>query len=245
MSKSSFQRSQFTFYESYFTAVDQLPKTRKYEALSAIVCFALYGVEPEGLSPQASAVFTALRPNLASGRAKAQARKRELSDGEEIIDSDSPTGMNKKENKKENKYKNKIENKNENENKNEYKNEHKDENEFECEEAAERAAESKSAGKTPPMGAGECFAAGAASPPSSDKNSEMRRLYAENPALREPMEQLLARFERENAPLTLLEQKLNALALAVQEPDRQLDSVRWMLRTGARLVPEKKHRLSS
>ncbi len=73
MKQDKLQRGQFTFYASFFESVEKLPKSRRYEALSAIIRFGLYGQEPEELSGSAGAVFGAVRPSLETGRRKAAA----------------------------------------------------------------------------------------------------------------------------------------------------------------------------
>lgn len=73
MNNAPLRRGQFTFYASYFTAVEKLPKCRKYEALQGIIRYGLYGEEPE-LTGAARSVFEAVRPNLNAGRIKAAAR---------------------------------------------------------------------------------------------------------------------------------------------------------------------------
>ena len=73
--KTEHSRSQFTFYASYFNAVDRLPKSRRAEAFYAIVLYALDGIEPEGLSAGVDGVFEACRPNIDSGRSKAEIAK--------------------------------------------------------------------------------------------------------------------------------------------------------------------------
>ena len=220
MPKEGFHRSQFTFYASYFEAVEQLPKARQLEAYRLITDYALHGTLPEEISPRVGALFAALRPNIDASRAKAKARLKELSGtggerdvlsptGQKIGEDLSPTGCNKKE--KENKIKNK------------YKNE--------CKEEREEEAENKG---TFPCGV---FAAGAASDLPSEAEREYSGLFAENPELREPMEQLHRYWSRQGQPLTGLDRQINVLALSVQEPEQQLESLRTMLQTGARLVP--------
>lgn len=73
MKQEVLNRGQFTFYASYFIAVEKLPKSRRYEVLQGIIRFALYGEEP-ALTGAARSVFEAVRPNLNTGRAKAAAR---------------------------------------------------------------------------------------------------------------------------------------------------------------------------
>lgn len=74
MEKETLHRGQFTFYASYFAAVEDLPKSRRYEALSAIIRYGLDGVEPEALRGAPAGVFAAVRPNLDSARMKAARR---------------------------------------------------------------------------------------------------------------------------------------------------------------------------
>lgn len=75
MSTTDLQRGQFTFYRSYYNAVLKLPKVRQYEALQAIIEYALDGAEPQSVSPRTEALMTAIRPNLDAARAKAMARQ--------------------------------------------------------------------------------------------------------------------------------------------------------------------------
>ena len=74
MKKETLHRGQFTFYASYFAAVEDLPKSRRYEALSAIIRYGLDGVEPEGMKGSPASIFAAVRPNLDSARVKAAKR---------------------------------------------------------------------------------------------------------------------------------------------------------------------------
>jgi len=73
MNTDTLRRGQFTFYESYISAVEALPKSRRYETLLGIIRYGLYGEEP-GLQGAAASVFEAARPHLKSGRTKAAAR---------------------------------------------------------------------------------------------------------------------------------------------------------------------------
>ena len=74
MQQETLHRGQFTFYASYCEAVEALPKSRRYEALLAIIRFGLDGEEPAALTGAARSVFEAVRPNLVNGRVKAAAR---------------------------------------------------------------------------------------------------------------------------------------------------------------------------
>ena len=64
------RRGQFTFYASFFKAVDRLPRSRQLETYRAVIDFALNGTEPE-LNGGPAVVFAALRPTLETGRDKA------------------------------------------------------------------------------------------------------------------------------------------------------------------------------
>lgn len=67
------RRGQFTFYASFFQAVDRLPKSRQLETYRAVIDFALNGTEPT-LNGGPAVVFAALRPTLETARGKAAAR---------------------------------------------------------------------------------------------------------------------------------------------------------------------------
>ena len=68
-----FRRGQFTFYASFFDAINSLPKSRQLEVYQAVVGYALFGQEPE-LTGSAKSVFSAIRPVLESSRGKAASR---------------------------------------------------------------------------------------------------------------------------------------------------------------------------
>ena len=67
------RRGQFTFYASFFEAVDRLPKSRQRETYRAIIDYALNVTQPE-LSGGPLVVFTAVQPILDAARGKAAAR---------------------------------------------------------------------------------------------------------------------------------------------------------------------------
>lgn len=229
MPKQPFHRKQFTFYASYYEAIDRLPKARQLEAYRLITDYSLHGILPEKISPQVGAVFAALRPNIDASRTKAKARLKELSEarscagvlspagkkiadpvlpsGKKITDSVLPSGKNKREKENKNKYK--------------YKNENEE----------EREDEDKG---TFPCGSS---AADAASALPSETEKAYSLLLEENPALEQPLTELLRYWEERGQPLTELEQRINAQALGVQEPEQQLEGLQTMLRTGARLAP--------
>ncbi|MBR4855156.1 MAG: hypothetical protein IKU94_00840 [Bacteroidaceae bacterium] len=64
------ERSQFTFYRSYYDAIKVLPKKEQTAVILAICAYALDNEEPK-LTGTASAIFTLVRPTLDSGRKKA------------------------------------------------------------------------------------------------------------------------------------------------------------------------------
>ena len=69
-------RKQFTFYASYWEAIQPLPKKQQAEILLAICDYALNEKEPtKALSPAASVAFNLIRPTLDSGRNKAANRQ--------------------------------------------------------------------------------------------------------------------------------------------------------------------------
>ncbi len=65
-------RNQFTFYRSYYDAVQELPKEERADIILAVCGYAIYETEPTGLSPAASMAFKLIRPTLDSGRRKAE-----------------------------------------------------------------------------------------------------------------------------------------------------------------------------
>lgn len=71
-------RTQFTFYESFFKAVSRIKDdAERASAYDAICAYALYGEEPGDELPVASAiVFELTKPNLDSARRKANSGKR-------------------------------------------------------------------------------------------------------------------------------------------------------------------------
>ena len=71
-----YARNQFTFYRSFLEAACQLPKSHRGDFLFSLLCYGIYGAEPEGLHGAGAAVFTSIRPILDAGRAKSEARAR-------------------------------------------------------------------------------------------------------------------------------------------------------------------------
>jgi len=68
-------RNQFTFYRSYYDAIQELCKRDQAAIILAVCNYAIYEVEPTGLSPAASTAFKLIRPTLDSGRRKAASGK--------------------------------------------------------------------------------------------------------------------------------------------------------------------------
>lgn len=71
------QRQQFTFYRSYYDAIQELPKEEQASIVLAVCAYAIYETEPQGLTPAASMAFKLIRPTLVSGRKKAESGKKE------------------------------------------------------------------------------------------------------------------------------------------------------------------------
>ena len=132
------QRTQFTFYESFYKAVKRIkdPESRA-QAYDAICAYALYGQEPnlDSFSDFSAIAFELIKPNLDSSRKKAEngkaggskkqnKSKKEANKKQEQIESE-------KENEDEKEKENKIEI--EKENKIEIEKENKIEIEKECE----------------------------------------------------------------------------------------------------------------
>lgn len=74
--KSGPPRSQYTFYRSYFDAIQRLPKKDQSAIILAVCAYALYETEPSGLSATASACFALIRPTLDAGRRKAESGRK-------------------------------------------------------------------------------------------------------------------------------------------------------------------------
>lgn len=65
-------RNQFTFYKSYYDAIQELPKRDQSALILAICAYAIYETPPKGLSIAASTAFKLIKPTLDSGRRKAE-----------------------------------------------------------------------------------------------------------------------------------------------------------------------------
>ncbi len=119
------ERSQFTFYRSFWDAIQELPSKAKAEVICAICSYALDGEEPK-LSGTSKAIFTLIKPTLDASARKAengrrggsnQEAKDKREDGKQT---ESKTEANSKQSEreieKENEKENEIENEYEGEN---------------------------------------------------------------------------------------------------------------------------------
>lgn len=121
-------RTQFTFYESFYKAAKRIKDpTARAEVYDAICEYALYGNEPDidALSEMAAIAFELIKPNLDASRKKAESgklggRKKQSESNLEANESKTEAKRKQKEaseqqeqsvSKKENKIENKIENK--------------------------------------------------------------------------------------------------------------------------------------
>lgn len=206
MPSKPLSRNQFTFYASYFTAIEHLPKARRYEALRAVILYALEGAEPSELSASSSAVFDLIKPTLDSARIKAAARLREKGKEPAPDPFDFPTGRNKKENKK----KNKSENKNERESK----------REDQCEGEKERKDETE----------GSCRPAGLS------PRDDLDRIAGSDPALSREINEMIRFWQGRGVPLEKDERDINAWTLELIEPEDRPAAVRDSLSREERLI---------
>lgn len=69
------ERSQFTFYRSFWDAIQELPSKAKAEVICAICSYALDGEESK-LSGTSKAIFTLIKPTLDASARKAEIGKR-------------------------------------------------------------------------------------------------------------------------------------------------------------------------
>ena len=69
------KRNQFTFYRSYYEAIQHLPRRAQADVLLAIAAYALDETEPK-LTGAALSAFILVRPTLDSGRLKAESGRR-------------------------------------------------------------------------------------------------------------------------------------------------------------------------
>ena len=66
------ERTQFTFYRSYYEAVRELPKKEQTSVILAICTYALDEKTPDGLTGTAKAIFSLIKPTLDTSRRKAE-----------------------------------------------------------------------------------------------------------------------------------------------------------------------------
>ena len=69
------ERTQMTFYASFWDAIDSLPKKDQLPLFRAVVSYGLTGCHNEILSPAQNAFFALMQPNLDSSRKKAVSGK--------------------------------------------------------------------------------------------------------------------------------------------------------------------------
>ena len=65
-------RNQFTFYRSYYDAIQALSKRDQSALILAVCGYAIYETEPKGLSNAAFTAFKLIKPTLDAGRKKAE-----------------------------------------------------------------------------------------------------------------------------------------------------------------------------
>lgn len=85
-------RKQFTFYRSFWDAIQEQPSKIKAELILAICAYALDDEEPKGLSPNAAMGFRLIRPVLDTGKRKSENGKK----GGETKQNESKTEANVK-----------------------------------------------------------------------------------------------------------------------------------------------------
>ena len=102
------ERTQMTFYASFWDAIDSLPKKDQLPLFRAVVSYGLIGRHNEHLSPAQNAFFALMQPNLDTSRKRAVIGKQ--------------GGSKEKANDKQNGKQNERENENENESENEKEN---------------------------------------------------------------------------------------------------------------------------
>lgn len=65
-------RNQFTFYRSYYDAIQELSKRDQSALILAVCAYAIYETPPKCLSNAASTAFKLIQPTLDAGRKKAE-----------------------------------------------------------------------------------------------------------------------------------------------------------------------------
>lgn len=115
-------RSQFTFYESFYHALRRIKKKAdRAEAYDAICAYALFGTEPDmdALSDAVAIAFSLVKPNLEASRRKAVSGKKGGLGKQTADDGDADEGSKPQANTKQSESKKEKENKKENEIENE------------------------------------------------------------------------------------------------------------------------------
>lgn len=103
------ERNQFTFYRSFWEAVQGVSKRDRLPILEAIIGYALDGRKPEGLSTSQWAFFLLCKPTLDASRKKAENGKQ----GGSKSQANGKQNVREKENEKENEIEKEIEIENE------------------------------------------------------------------------------------------------------------------------------------
>lgn len=65
------QRTQFTFYDSFYKAINHLPKYKRLAAYENLIRYALYEEEPKNLEGILAVAFAIQKPVLDTARRKA------------------------------------------------------------------------------------------------------------------------------------------------------------------------------
>lgn len=102
------ERSQFTFYDSFFRAIKRIKsKSARCDAYDALCEYALYGKEPnlDSMPDSAAIAFELSKPNLDASRRKAESGSKGGSSKQTVskAEANEKQTASKKENKKENK----------------------------------------------------------------------------------------------------------------------------------------------
>lgn len=65
------KRTQFTFYDSFYYSISELPKYKQLEAYNNLIRYALYEEKPKKLEGILAVAFTMQKPILDTARRKA------------------------------------------------------------------------------------------------------------------------------------------------------------------------------
>lgn len=178
------RRKQFTFYASYYDAIQDLPASRRYETLDAMILYALEGKLPTGLKGPSRGVFRAIKPNLDSARVKAETALRKTRQEErfpELWEESEPEWEPETEPAAENggRVENEPENQIENHTESKREKENKNKKEHEKEKEPERGAGPKGDGGGGPADAGDGFGL-------SLPETEIKKLLLKTPLIGRP-----------------------------------------------------------